>query len=68
MLAPTYVSENSPRAICGFLVGFFQLFLVAGSMAAYFMNYRCLKHLPVSPYIAMSANPLVTWLKTIPLL
>jgi MFS family permease len=35
MLAPTYVSENSPRAIRGFLVGFFQLLLDLGGMTAY---------------------------------
>lgn len=47
MLAPTYVAENSPRAIRGFLVGFFQLFLVLGGMMAYFINYGALLHLPV---------------------
>jgi sugar porter (SP) family MFS transporter len=46
MLAPTYVSENSPRAIRGFLVGFFQLLLVMGGMMAYFVNYGALLHLP----------------------
>lgn len=46
MLAPTYVSENSPRAIRGFLVGFFQLLLVLGGMTAYFINYGSLLHLP----------------------
>lgn len=48
MLAPTYVSENAPRAIRGFLVGFFQLLLVIGGMVAYFINYGSLLHLPVS--------------------
>lgn len=47
MLAPTYVSENAPRAIRGFLVGFFQLLLVMGGMMAYFINYGALLHLPV---------------------
>lgn len=51
MLAPTYVSENSPRAIRGFLVGFFQLLLVMGGMTAYFINYGSLLHLPVSAAI-----------------
>jgi MFS family permease len=55
MLAPTYVSENSPRAIRGFLVGFFQLLLVMGGMMAYFINYGALLHLPVS--ICISARP-----------
>lgn len=49
MLAPTYVSENSPRAIRGFLVGFFQLLLDLGGMTAYFINYGSLLHLPVRP-------------------
>lgn len=46
MLAPTYVAEISPRAIRGFLVGFFQLLLVMGGMMAYFINYGSLLHLP----------------------
>ncbi|KAF4495039.1 quinate transport [Fusarium agapanthi] len=46
MLAPTYVSENSPRAIRGFLVGFFQLLLVLGGMTACFINCGSLLHLP----------------------
>lgn len=50
MLAPTYVSENAPRAIRGFLVGFFQLLLVIGGMVAYFINYGSLLHLPVSTH------------------
>ncbi|KAM5343755.1 hypothetical protein ACJ41O_012292 [Fusarium nematophilum] len=52
MLAPTYVSENSPRAIRGFLVGFFQLLLVMGGMMAYFINYGALLHL----------QPMATWM------
>ncbi|KAK4938207.1 hypothetical protein LTR10_021280 [Elasticomyces elasticus] len=44
MLAPTYVSEISPRAIRGFLVGFFQLLLDTGGMVAYFVNYGSLLH------------------------
>lgn len=50
MLAPTYVAENSPRAIRGFLVGFFQLLLVMGGMMSYFINYGALLHLPVSQF------------------
>jgi MFS family permease len=53
VLAPTYVSENAPRAIRGLLVGFFQLFLVGGSMMAYFINYGALKNLPVSPGLSL---------------
>ncbi|KAH8176773.1 sugar transporter domain-containing protein [Sarocladium implicatum] len=52
MLAPTYVAENSPRAIRGFLVGFFQLLLVMGGMMAYFINYGALLHL----------SPKATWM------
>lgn len=47
MLAPTYVSEISPRAIRGFLVGFFQLLLDTGGMVAYFVNYGSLLHFKV---------------------
>jgi hypothetical protein len=57
MLAPTYVSENSPRAIRGFLVGFFQLLLVMGSMMAYFINYGALLHLSVSQILSASSTP-----------
>ncbi|KAF5017326.1 hypothetical protein F66182_10755 [Fusarium sp. NRRL 66182] len=51
-LAPTYVAENAPRAVRGFLVGFFQLLLVMGGMMAYFINYGALLHLP----------PMATWM------
>ena len=52
MLAPTYVAENSPRAIRGFLVGHFQLLLVMGGMTAYFINYGAALHLKVrSPQV-----------------
>ena len=59
MLAPTYVSENAPRAIRGFLVGFFQLFLVAGSMMAYFINYGALKHLSVRVDVRLCRDSLL---------
>ncbi|RFU24016.1 hypothetical protein B7463_g12319, partial [Scytalidium lignicola] len=45
MLAPTYVSENSPRAIRGLLVGFYQLFETMGAMIAFFIDYGSLLHL-----------------------
>lgn len=45
MLAPTYVAENSPRAIRGLLVGFYQLFETMGAMVAFFINYGSLLHL-----------------------
>lgn len=56
MLAPTYVSENSPRAIRGFLVGFFQLMLDLGSMTAYFINWGSLLHVPVSHQVNVEAT------------
>lgn len=45
MLAPTYVSENSPRAIRGLLVGFYQLFETSGAMIAFFIDYGSLLHI-----------------------
>ncbi|CAK7239143.1 MAG: hypothetical protein STHCBS139747_000570 [Sporothrix thermara] len=46
MLAPTYVSENSPRAIRGLLIGFYQLFETMGAMVAFFIDYGSLLHIP----------------------
>lgn len=48
MLAPTYVSENSPRAIRGLLIGFYQLFETMGAMIAFFIDYGSLLHIKVS--------------------
>lgn len=48
MIAPTYVSENSPRAIRGLLIGFYQLFETMGAMVAFFIDYGSLLHLKVS--------------------
>lgn len=48
MLAPTYVSENSPRAIRGLLIGFYQLFETMGAMIAFFIDYGSLLHIQVS--------------------
>jgi hypothetical protein len=47
MLAPTYVSENSPRAIRGLLIGFYQLFETMGAMVAFFIDYGSLLHIQV---------------------
>lgn len=47
MLAPTYVSENSPRAIRGLLIGFYQLFETMGAMIAFFIDYGSLLHIKV---------------------
>lgn len=59
MLAPTYVSENSPRAIRGLLIGFYQLFETMGAMIAFFIDYGSLLHIKVSftsPHIFMYRN------------
>lgn len=45
MVAPTYVSENSPRAIRGLLLGFYQLFETMGAMVAFFIDYGSLLHI-----------------------
>ncbi|KAL1963326.1 hypothetical protein VTN77DRAFT_8447 [Rasamsonia byssochlamydoides] len=45
MLAPTYVSENSPRGIRGLLIGFYQLFETMGAMIAFFIDYGSLLHI-----------------------
>lgn len=47
MLAPTYVSENSPRAIRGLLIGFYQLFETMGAMVAFFIDYGALLNIKV---------------------
>ena len=47
MLTPLYVSENAPRAIRGGLTGLYQLFIAAGTMLAFWINY-------VRPYAAVS--------------
>ncbi|KAK5163353.1 uncharacterized protein LTR77_010726 [Saxophila tyrrhenica] len=39
MLTPTYISENSPRAIRGMLVAIYQFMEVIGSMVAFWINY-----------------------------
>lgn len=45
MVAPSYVSENSPRAIRGLLIGFYQLFETMGAMVAFFIDYGSLLHI-----------------------
>ncbi|KAI1321977.1 MFS sugar transporter-like protein [Xylariaceae sp. FL0255] len=42
---PIYVSENSPRAIRGLLTGMYQLFIVTGSLIAFWTNYGASLHL-----------------------
>jgi MFS family permease len=62
MLAPTYVAENSPRAIRGLLIGFYQLFETMGAMIAFFIDYGSLLHSPVRLYHLASEN--LGWLLT----
>jgi MFS family permease len=54
MLAPTYVSENSPRAIRGLLIGFYQLFETMGAMVAFFIDYGSLLHIKVDQYLQLA--------------
>lgn len=42
MLTPLYVSENAPRAIRGGLTGLYQLFIAAGTMLSFWINYGSL--------------------------
>ncbi|KAJ4389358.1 hypothetical protein N0V93_006825 [Gnomoniopsis smithogilvyi] len=39
MLTPLYVSECAPRAIRGGLTGFYQLFIVTGTMISFWINF-----------------------------
>lgn len=45
MVNPLFVSENSPRAIRGGLIGSYQLFIVFGIFLAYWINYGCIQHI-----------------------
>lgn len=45
MINPLYVSENAPRAIRGGLTGIYQLFITAGIMIAFWINYGAVLHL-----------------------
>ncbi|KAI1191489.1 MFS sugar transporter-like protein [Nemania serpens] len=42
---PIYVSENAPRAIRGLLTGMYQLFIVTGSLIAFWTNFGAQLHL-----------------------
>ncbi|KAI1819873.1 MFS sugar transporter-like protein [Xylaria intraflava] len=41
---PIYVSENAPRAIRGLLTGMYQLFIVTGSLVAFWTNFGANLH------------------------
>jgi len=45
MVTPLYISENAPRAIRGGLTGIYQLFITAGIMLAFWINYGSNMHL-----------------------
>ena len=45
MITPTYVSENSPRALRGALTGLYQLLETIGAMLAFWINYGALLHI-----------------------
>ncbi|RWA09120.1 hypothetical protein EKO27_g5988 [Xylaria grammica] len=42
---PIYVTENAPRAIRGLLTGMYQLFIVTGSLIAFWTNFGAELHL-----------------------
>ncbi|KAJ8123190.1 hypothetical protein ONZ43_g804 [Nemania bipapillata] len=42
---PIYVAENAPRAIRGLLTGMYQLFIVTGSLIAFWTNFGAQLHL-----------------------
>ncbi|KAI2641022.1 MFS sugar transporter-like protein [Xylaria nigripes] len=42
---PIYISENAPRAIRGLLTGMYQLFIVTGSLVAFWTNFGANLHL-----------------------
>lgn len=63
MVNPLYVSENAPRAIRGGLTGLYQLFITAGIMIAFWINYGSLLHINGTAMymvpLAMQALPAV---------
>ncbi|KAG7118864.1 Quinate permease like protein [Verticillium longisporum] len=63
MLTPLYVSECAPRAIRGGLTAFYQLFIVTGTMMAFWVNYGSLMHVKGTAVyavpLAMQALPAV---------
>lgn len=46
MLTPTYLAENSPRAIRGMLTAMYQFLEVIGSMVAFWINYVSFESTP----------------------
>jgi sugar porter (SP) family MFS transporter len=45
MVVPLYIAENAPRAIRGGLTGIYQLFIAAGTMLAFWVNYGAILHI-----------------------
>ncbi|KAI1812570.1 MFS sugar transporter-like protein [Poronia punctata] len=46
---PIYVAENAPRAIRGLLTGMYQLFIVTGSLIAFWTNFGVSLHMKGAP-------------------
>jgi MFS family permease len=61
MITPTYVSENSPRAVRGALTGLYQLFETGGAMIAFWIDFGSQQHISGNAQwivpIAMQALP-----------
>lgn len=50
-VAPTYVSECSPKEVRGRITGMFQVLVATGVMISYFMNYGVNKHISPGPLV-----------------
>ncbi|KAI9486579.1 MAG: general substrate transporter [Benjaminiella poitrasii] len=48
MLVPMYIAEISPRKLRGRLGTLWQFLIVLGIMVSYWIDYACLRHIPVS--------------------
>ncbi|KAL5521840.1 hypothetical protein ACEPAF_1684 [Sanghuangporus sanghuang] len=50
-VAPTYVSECSPKDVRGRVTGLFQIMVAVGVMLSYFINFGISQHNPVGPKV-----------------
>ncbi|KAL5501260.1 hypothetical protein ACEPAH_9647 [Sanghuangporus vaninii] len=50
-VAPTYVSECSPKNVRGRITGLFQIMVAVGVMLSYFINFGISQHNPVGPKV-----------------
>ncbi|KAI7907082.1 general substrate transporter [Cokeromyces recurvatus] len=48
MLVPMYIAEISPRKLRGRLGTLWQFLIVVGIMLSYWVDYACIRHIPVS--------------------